>query len=84
LVREELKKEITDFLEFNENEGTAYPNSWEIMKVVFRKAHTSKCLHKEIGEISYCQHNSPPESSGTKRSKHTQEEERAGISQTQG
>ena len=26
LVREERKKEIEDFLEFNENEDTAYPN----------------------------------------------------------
>ena len=26
LVREEIKKEIKDFLEFNENEDTAHPN----------------------------------------------------------
>ena len=26
LVREEIKKEIKDFLEFNKNEGAAYPN----------------------------------------------------------
>ena len=35
-----------------------------------RKVHTTKCLHKEIRDISYKQLNSTPESSRTKRSKH--------------
>jgi hypothetical protein len=29
LVKEEVKKEIKDFLELNENEGKTYPNSWD-------------------------------------------------------
>ena len=36
LVKEGIKKEIKDFLEFNENEATKYPNIWDIMKAFLR------------------------------------------------
>jgi hypothetical protein len=36
LVREEIKKEIKDFLELKENVDSSYPNSWDTMKAVLR------------------------------------------------
>jgi hypothetical protein len=36
LVRSEIKKEIKEFLQCSEKEGTTYPNLWEIMEAMLR------------------------------------------------
>ena len=36
MVKEKIKKEIKDFLEFNENKATTYPNIWDTMKAFQR------------------------------------------------
>jgi len=38
-------KEIEDFLEFTENEGTTHPNLWDTMKAVLRGKLSSVWLH---------------------------------------
>ena len=48
-----------------------------------RKVHSNKCLHKETNEISYHWLNSTFESSRTKGSKHSQEEQTAGNNQAE-
>jgi hypothetical protein len=49
LVKEEIKKEIKDFLEYNEKFDTSYPNMRDTMKAVLRGKFIA--LSKETGEI---------------------------------
>jgi hypothetical protein len=64
LVKEGIKKEIKDFLEFNENEATIFPNLWETLIALsasnkkLEKAHTSS-LTTHLKALEQKEANSP-------------------------
>jgi hypothetical protein len=52
-VKEEIKKEIEDFLEFNENEATTCLNLWVTMKALLRGKLIALSVSKKKQERAY-------------------------------
>ena len=73
LIKEEIKNEIKDFLEFNENEATTYQNSWYAMKAVLSGKLIVLNASKKKLEQAYTSDRTH-KSSRTKGSKFTKEE----------
>ncbi len=52
LIKEEMKKEIKDFLEFHENEASINPNLWDSMKADTMSASKKKLERAYISSLT--------------------------------
>ena len=81
-ITEEIKEEIKNYLETNDNENTVAQNVWDAAKAVLR-VDTDTGLPQETRKISNKQPNIPPKRIRKRRISEAQSQQRKGNNRDQ-